>query len=72
VSESKPKRSVLKPALEFASTVGAIVVGGVILEYVVRRLDSGRLHFPGLEWNPRRAPLTPVKSILGGLAPTGK
>jgi hypothetical protein len=47
------KGNPLGPVLKFGASVAAVVVGGVILEHVIRKMDRGLFHIPGIGyWRP--------------------
>ncbi len=42
----------MKYLADFILAVGAVVVGGVLLEHVVRTMDAGRFHLGEVYWRP--------------------
>ena len=53
-TEADSVRAVAKGVLWFGGSIAATVVGGLVLEHVVRKMDRGLFHLPGtdLYWRP--------------------
>ena len=67
-TEADAVRSVAKGLLWFGGSIAATVVGGLVLEHMVRKMDSGLFHLPGtdLYWRPGEDP-TPFTAKLPNL-----
>lgn len=82
-TEADAVRSVAKGVLWFGGSIAATVVGGLVLEHVVRKMDKGLFHLPGtdLYWRPggdptpftaERPNLTELRPVRPSTPPPGE